>query len=95
MDVSGSVDLKGMTKLSDLTKALRKHKEKNPGVRYEILAEVKSTPEGEKDIVKAVTKAGVNLEHYWAATSSLTPGEATGPHAIGYVDHIDRYRSLR
>ena len=88
-------DVKGVKKLRDLTKALRTYREQNPGAKYEILAEVKSVPEEELKIVKAISKAGITLEHYWAATSTFTPGRAAGPHGLGYADHIDKYKDVR
>jgi len=88
-------DVKGVEKLTGLTEALRKHKQQHPQTRYEVLAEVKSTPEGERAIVAAVVDAGISLEHYWAAHSAPAPGAPAGPHGIGYVDHIDRYKKSR
>lgn len=88
-------DVTGVKKLRVLTKALRNHKERNPTAKYEVLAEVKSTPEGEKAIVGVIAGAGITLEHYWAAHSAWVPGTPVGPHGIGYVDHIDRYKKTR
>ena len=88
-------DVRGVKKLRELTKALRNHKEQNPAAKYEVLAEVKSTPEGEKAIVEAILSAGITLEHYWAAHSAWAPGTPVGPHGIGYVDHMDRYKKTR
>jgi hypothetical protein len=89
-------EVRGIRKLKDLTKVLRNHAEKNPEARYEVLAEVKATPEGEKAIVNAIRKAGITIEHYWAARSTLPPkGTPVGPHGIGFVDHIERYDSSR
>jgi len=88
-------DRKGISKLSELTAALRKHKQQVPGARYEVLAEVKSTPDGEKAIVQAIHEAGIRLEHYWSAHSALAPTAEVGPHGPGYVDHIGRYEKTR
>lgn len=85
-------DVKGVTKLHDLTKALRRHKKLNPNAKYEVLAEVKSTPEAEREMVKAIAGAGIELEHFWAATSSLS---SNGPYGSGFVDHIDRHKQLK
>lgn len=89
-------DVRRVKKLKDLTKVLRKHREGNPEARYEVLAEVKATPEGARAIVNAIRKAGITLEHYWAARSTLPPpGTPVGPHGIGFVDQIDRYNASR
>ncbi len=88
-------DVKGLKKLSDLTIALRKHKEQNPGARYEILAEVKSVAEDDEKTVKAVAKAGITLEHYWAAHSDPLLDGPISPHGVGFVDLIDRFRNIR
>jgi hypothetical protein len=81
-------DVRGVKELGGLTTALRKYRELNPKARYEVLAEVKSVPEGEREIVKAIADAGIRLEHYWAATSFWAPNYPVGPHGIGFVDHI-------
>jgi hypothetical protein len=88
-------DVKGVKRLRELTKVLRLHKRQNPTARYEVLAEIKSTPEGERAIVEAIQSAGITLEHYWAAHSAWAPGTQVGPHGLGYVDNIDRYKKSR
>jgi hypothetical protein len=85
-------DVKGIKKLHELTSALRNHKDRNPAAKYEVLSEVKSSPKEEKAIVEAIARAGIALEHYWATHSAPAPGTPIGPHGIGYVDHIGRYK---
>jgi hypothetical protein len=80
-------DVKGIKKLGDLTAALRKHRQAHPEAEYELLAEVKSVPEGERAIIDAVSKAGITLKYYWAAFSGApAPGVKIGPHGVGFYD---------
>ena len=88
-------NIEGIKNLSGLTKALRKHKARNPSAKYEIVSEVKCPPDAARDIVKAVAKAGIKLEHFWAVRSSLAPGAPVGPYGVGYVDVIERYQNAR
>ena len=71
------------------------HRKQNPTAKYEILAELKSTPEGEKRIVIAVAGAGITLEHFWVPRGDWSPGMPVGPHGLGYVDVIDSYRAIK
>jgi hypothetical protein len=80
-------DIKGIEKLEDLTAALSKYSRSHPGARYELLAKLKNLPEREQAIIKAVTNAGIRLEHYWAPVSMAPPpGAQIGPYGGGYVD---------
>jgi hypothetical protein len=80
-------DIKGVEKLEDLTAALRKYSQSHPGAQYELLAEIKNVPEREQAIIRAVTNAGIQLKHYWAARSSAPlPGAKTGPYGGGFED---------
>jgi hypothetical protein len=88
-------DIKGIKKLSGLTKALRKHRALNPSAKYELVSEVKCPPDGAKAFIKAITDAGIKLEHFWAARSAIPPGTPTGPYGIGFVDILPRYQDAR
>ncbi|MBU1042779.1 MAG: hypothetical protein KJ915_00050 [Candidatus Omnitrophica bacterium] len=79
-------------KLENLSTELKKIKSINPEAKYEILAEVKSTPETIEKIKKAIENAGIQLEHYWVPTSFGidNPG---GP-AEGILDILNKNKSL-
>lgn len=76
-------DIEGIS-LAGLPDALVEHRSAHPGGRYEVLSEVKSTPETVSEIRVAFEEAGLSIEHFWVPVSDA--GGAVGPHGPGYVD---------
>lgn len=76
-------DVTGVS-LANLANVLAEHKSAHPSARYEVVAEVKSTPRTQEEIEAEFAKAGISIEHYWVAVSDAS-GTAS-PHGPGYVD---------
>jgi len=84
--ISGT-DIQGV-ELEQLTEVLTKHKAKHPDAIYQFSAEVKSVPETEDEIRKAIRDAGIDLQHFWVPVSTWNPDIDLSDQEIGRVDLV-------
>jgi len=82
-------DIKGI-ELKELREAISRHQKQHPGVAYELLAEVKCTPEQSNLIVAEIKGTGVTLRHYWAPVSCVDLKSTPGKYGRGHVDILSQ-----
>ena len=80
-------NIKGV-KLAGLPAVLKQHKQRHPGLTYEIYAEVKCVPETSDEIISAIRSTGVSLKHYWAPVS-VSAGSLSIPGSISGGSLVD------
>lgn len=82
-------DMKGIS-LEALSEAIAKYHKDHPGSTYEVFAEVKCLPETSDEIIRAIRRAGVILEHYWAPVSFVDISRPAGKYGHGHIDLLNR-----